>query len=55
MTVDVDVLCVGHASYDLIFSVSRHPGADEKSPPTACLVAAEDLPRMPPFALASWV
>ncbi len=30
MTVNVDVLCVGHASYDLIFSVSRHPGADEK-------------------------
>jgi sulfofructose kinase len=26
----VDVLCVGHASYDLILSVSRHPGADEK-------------------------
>ncbi|MGZ8160457.1 MAG: carbohydrate kinase family protein [Methylobacter sp.] len=30
MTINVDVLCVGHASYDLIFSVSRHPGADEK-------------------------
>lgn len=30
MTANVDVLCVGHASYDLIFSVSRHPGADEK-------------------------
>jgi len=30
MTVNVDVLCVGHASYDLIFSVSLHPGADEK-------------------------
>lgn len=30
MTVNVDVLCVGHASYDLIFSVSRHPDADEK-------------------------
>jgi sulfofructose kinase len=26
----VDVLCVGHASYDLVFSVSRHPGEDEK-------------------------
>lgn len=25
-----DVLCVGHASYDLVFSVSRHPLADEK-------------------------
>jgi len=30
MTVNVDVLCVGHASYDLIFSVNQHPGADEK-------------------------
>lgn len=27
----VDVLCVGHASYDLIFSVSHHPAADEKT------------------------
>ncbi len=27
---DVDVLCVGHASYDLIFSVSEHPNADDK-------------------------
>jgi sulfofructose kinase len=27
---NIDVLCVGHASYDLIFSVSRHPDADEK-------------------------
>lgn len=25
-----DVLCVGHASYDLVFSVPRHPLADEK-------------------------
>jgi len=25
-----DVLCVGTASYDLVFSVSRHPAADEK-------------------------
>jgi sulfofructose kinase len=25
-----DVLCVGHASYDLIFSVPHHPAADEK-------------------------
>lgn len=31
MTVwDCDVLCVGHASYDLVFSVPRHPAADEK-------------------------
>ncbi|MCX7096820.1 MAG: PfkB family carbohydrate kinase [Methylococcales bacterium] len=27
---NVDVLCVGHASYDLIFSVDHHPQADEK-------------------------
>ena len=26
----LDVLCVGHASYDLVFSVPRHPLADEK-------------------------
>lgn len=26
----IDVLCVGHASYDLIFNVPHHPGADEK-------------------------
>lgn len=26
----MDVLCVGHASYDLIFSVSHHPAEDEK-------------------------
>ncbi len=26
----VDVLCVGHASYDLVFSVVRHPAEDEK-------------------------
>lgn len=25
-----DVLCIGHASYDLIFSVPYHPAADEK-------------------------
>lgn len=25
-----DVLCVGHASYDLVFSVPRHPKEDEK-------------------------
>lgn len=29
-TITVDVLCVGHASYDLIYSVSHHPGTDEK-------------------------
>ncbi|WP_202214179.1 carbohydrate kinase family protein [Methylacidimicrobium sp. AP8] len=27
---DVDVLCVGHACYDLALSVPRHPGPDEK-------------------------
>ncbi|QSR84833.1 carbohydrate kinase family protein [Methylacidimicrobium sp. B4] len=27
---EVDVLCVGHACYDLAFCVSHHPGPDEK-------------------------
>ncbi|MEQ1558475.1 MAG: PfkB family carbohydrate kinase [Methyloglobulus sp.] len=27
---EVDVLCVGHASYDLVFSVPHHPDSDEK-------------------------
>ena len=27
---EIDVLCVGHASYDLVFQVDHHPGADEK-------------------------
>lgn len=26
----IDVLCVGHAAYDLTFLVDHHPGADEK-------------------------
>lgn len=26
----VDVLCIGHASYDLVFSVAHHPSEDEK-------------------------
>ena len=26
----VDVLCVGHASYDLVFAIPHHPAADEK-------------------------
>src|SRR5690554_3623618 len=26
----IQVLCVGHASYDLVFSVPHHPEADEK-------------------------
>ena len=25
-----DLLCIGHASYDLTFSVDHHPGCDEK-------------------------
>jgi sulfofructose kinase len=29
--IHVDVLCVGHASYDLIFAVDHHPQADEKT------------------------
>jgi len=33
----LDVLCVGHASYDLVFSVPRHPGADEKTVAEALL------------------
>jgi sulfofructose kinase len=28
---NVDVLCVGHASYDLVFAVGHHPDADEKT------------------------
>jgi sulfofructose kinase len=28
--IEVDVLCVGHASYDLVFSVPHHPCDDEK-------------------------
>ncbi len=27
---DIDVLCVGHAAYDLVFQVDHHPEADEK-------------------------
>ncbi|MDD1620050.1 MAG: PfkB family carbohydrate kinase [Methylococcaceae bacterium] len=27
----IDVLCIGHASYDLVFSVPHHPGPDEKT------------------------
>jgi sulfofructose kinase len=29
-SIEIDVLCVGHASYDLIYSVPHHPSADEK-------------------------
>jgi sulfofructose kinase len=28
---NIDVFCVGHASYDLIYSVPHHPGDDEKT------------------------
>ncbi len=28
--IEVDVLCLGHACYDLVFSVARHPETDEK-------------------------
>lgn len=31
MKTQVDVLCVGHAAYDLVFAVNRHPKADEKT------------------------
>jgi len=31
MSAHPDVLCVGHASYDLIFSIDHHPQADEKT------------------------
>jgi len=29
-SMEIDVLCVGHASYDLVFPVDHHPEADEK-------------------------
>ncbi|MDD5277102.1 MAG: PfkB family carbohydrate kinase [Methylovulum sp.] len=29
--ITVDVLCLGHASYDLVFSLAHHPQADEKT------------------------
>jgi sulfofructose kinase len=28
--IEIDVLCVGYACYDLVFSISAHPAADEK-------------------------
>lgn len=31
MSITIDVLCIGHASYDLVFSVAHHPDADEKT------------------------
>ena len=29
-SIETDVLCVGHACYDLVFSVEKHPESDEK-------------------------
>jgi sulfofructose kinase len=29
-SVEIDVLCVGHASYDLVYSIPHHPSEDEK-------------------------
>lgn len=34
MSLYTDVLCAGHAGYDLIFSVDHHPSADEKTTAT---------------------
>ncbi len=34
---NVDVLCLGHASYDLVFTVPHHPGEDEKCVATGFL------------------
>lgn len=31
MTTTIDVLCIGYASFDLVFSVARHPAPDEKT------------------------
>jgi sulfofructose kinase len=31
MKTHVDVLCVGHACYDLVFAIDHHPDADEKT------------------------
>ncbi len=35
MPTPVDVLCVGHAAYDLTFTVPHHPAPDEKTTATA--------------------
>jgi sulfofructose kinase len=29
--IEIDVLCVGHASYDLVFKIDKHPLPDDKS------------------------
>ena len=34
---EIDVLCVGHAAYDLVFSVTQHPLPDEKYTATGFL------------------
>ncbi|MBN2702170.1 MAG: carbohydrate kinase family protein [Methylohalobius sp. ZOD2] len=33
----VDVICIGHAAYDLVFSVPHHPGPDEKCTATGLI------------------
>jgi len=44
----VDVLCVGHASYDLVFSVAHHPAEDEKISAEGLSAAeAAPLPMLP--------
>ncbi len=35
--VELDVLCVGHAAFDITMTVERHPGPDEKCGATAML------------------
>ncbi len=35
--VELDVLCVGHAAFDIALTVERHPGPDEKCAATAIL------------------
>ena len=32
--IEIDVLCVGHASYDLVFKIDKHPLPDDKSTAT---------------------
>ena len=37
-SVEIDVLCVGHAACDLVYSVDHHPEADEKCPASGLLM-----------------
>ena len=39
MPFEVDVLCVGHAAFDLVMSVDHHPGPDEKCHATSLLAS----------------